>query len=467
MSGNRDYETLRARYNALFKPRDTTSRSGPSEEIRMSPLVSLKVKDTLEKQSPAPNASPLLPQVRLLGRSVNDQSPGIAAEEPILYNVNAPNSTFLCGSQGSGKSYTLNCLLENCLMKDSRYGLLKTPVAGVVFNYDSDLSNVTAETASLCSRGIRVRVLVSPSNYVALKKAYRSIRGAAKNLSVEKLLLGDADLNVSRMKRLMAFSDEEQNVPLYMEVMMEELRKMAISQRPFTFAEFEERKDAKGFKEGQASMLNMRLDLLKSFMNESLTSQEGLFKTHPGHLTIADLTDPFLDASTVCMLFDICLALFKQNRPSSGLVIGLDEAHRYLNKSTVADAFTESLVSTIRMQRHNATRVIIATQEPTISERLLDLRSISIVHHFNSPAWYTAIKDHLGGASALTTSVDEGKKMFETIVDLRVGESLVFSPSAYLREDKGQVMKLGSGFVKMQTRLREGVDAGRSEMASG
>ncbi|KAI7532856.1 glutathione degradosome, partial [Hortaea werneckii] len=307
MSGNRDYETLRARYNALFKPRDTTSRSGPSEEIRMSPLVSLKVKDTLEKQSSAPNAGPLLPQVRLLGRSVDDHPPSIAAEEPILYNVNAPNSTFLCGSHGSGKSYTLSCLLENCLMKD-------------------------------------------------------------------------ASMNVSRMKRLMAFSDEEQNVPLYMEVMMEELRRMAKSQRPFTVAEFEERKVAKGFKEGQASMLNMRLDLLKSFMNESHTSQEGLFKTEPGTLTIVDLTDPFLDASTVCMLFDICLALFKQNRPSSGLVIGLDEAHRYLNKSTAADAFTESLVSTIRMQRHNATRVIIATQEPTISERLLDLCSISIVH---------------------------------------------------------------------------------------
>ncbi|KAI7157488.1 hypothetical protein KC349_g5606 [Hortaea werneckii] len=437
-------KTLRARYNALFKPRDTTSRSGQSEEIRMSPLVSLKVKDTLEKQSPAPNAGPLLPQARLLGRSVNDHPPGIAAEEPILYNVNAPNSTFLCGSQGSGRSYTLSCLLENWLMKDARYGLLKTPVAGVVFNYDSDLSNITAETASLCSRGIKVRVLVSPSNYVALEKAYRSIRGAGKNLSVEKLLLGDADLNVSRMKRLMAFSDEEQNVPLYME-----------------------RKVAKGFKEGQTSMLNMRLDLLKSFMNESHTSQEGLFKTEPGTLTIVDLTDPFLDPATVCMLFDICLALFKQNRPSSGLVIGLDEAHRYLNKSTAADAFTESLVSTIRMQRHNATRVIIATQEPTISERLLDLCSIGIVHHFNSPAWYTAIKDHLGGASTLTTNPEEGKKMFETIMDLRVGKSLVFSPSSYSREDRGQVMKLGSGLVKMQTRLREGADAGRSEMASG
>ncbi|KAI6840164.1 hypothetical protein KC332_g2860 [Hortaea werneckii] len=467
MSGTPSFETLRARYNAFFKPRDTTSRSGQSEEIRMSPLVSLKVKDCLEKRSSTPNASALLPQARLLGRSVDGHPPGISTEEPILYNVDAPNSTFLCGSQGSGKSYTLSCLLESCLIKDDQYGSLDNAVAGVVFNYDADLSNVTAETASLCSRGIKVRVLISPSNYVALEEAYSVLVGASDNLVVQPLLLGDADLNVSRMKRLMAFSDEEQNVPLYMEVMIEQLRKMATSQRPFTMAEFEKRKEAQDFKEGQASMLNMRLNLLKSFMNESHTSQKGLFKTEPGTLTIVDLTDPFLDPATVCLLLDICLALFKQNRPSSGLVIGLDEAHRYLNKSTAAEAFTESLVSTIRMQRHNATRVIIATQEPTISERLLDLCSISIVHHFNSPAWYTAIKGHLGGASALTTSQDEGKKMFETIVDLRAGESLVFSPSSYLREDKGQVMKLGSGFVKMQTRLREGVDAGRSEMASG
>ncbi|KAI7161720.1 hypothetical protein KC343_g18844, partial [Hortaea werneckii] len=357
MSGTTDYDALRARYNAFFKPRDTTLRSGQSEEIRMSPLVSLKVKDALEKQSPTTNAIPLLPQARLLGRSVGDHQLDIKAEEPILYNVDAPNSTFLCGSQGSGKSYTLSCLLENCLMKDDQHGPLDNAVAGVVFNYDADLSNVTAEAASLCSRGMKVRVLISPSNYAALEKAYSDLEGASDNLVVQPLLLGNADLNVSRMKRLMALSDEGQNIPLYMEVMMEELRKMAISQRPFTIAEFERRRKAQDFKEGQDSMLKMRLNLLKSFMNKDHTSQEGLFKTEPDTLTVVDLTDPFLDPATVCMLLDICLTLFKQNRPSSGLVIGLDEAHRYLNKSSAADAFTESLVSTIRMQRHNATRV--------------------------------------------------------------------------------------------------------------
>src|SRR5688572_8761173 len=31
----------------------------------------------------------------------------------IFYNIAAPSSAFICGSQGSGKSHTLSCMLEN------------------------------------------------------------------------------------------------------------------------------------------------------------------------------------------------------------------------------------------------------------------------------------------------------------------------------------------------------------------
>jgi len=36
-------------------------------------------------------------------------------EKAIFLNTNAPWSAFICGSQGSGKSYTLSCMLENLL----------------------------------------------------------------------------------------------------------------------------------------------------------------------------------------------------------------------------------------------------------------------------------------------------------------------------------------------------------------
>jgi hypothetical protein len=62
-------------------------------------------------------------------------------EDPrVFFNISAPSSTFICGSQGSGKSHTLSCLLENCLMP-SDVNVLPMPLAGLVFHYDTFISD--------------------------------------------------------------------------------------------------------------------------------------------------------------------------------------------------------------------------------------------------------------------------------------------------------------------------------------
>ena len=73
--------------------------------------------------------------------------------------------------------------------------------------------------------------------------------------------------------------------------------------------------------------------------------------------------------------------------PSTSQIRGLTVYPQFMSDETTASAFTDSLLSVIRLQRHLATRVIIATQEPTISPKLLDLCSMTIVHRFTSPAW--------------------------------------------------------------------------------
>lgn len=105
-----------------------------------------------------------------------------------------------------------------------------------------------------------------------------------------------------------------------------------------------------------------------------------------------------------------------------------------------------------------AVRVIISTQEPTISTKLLDLCSVTIVHRFTSPDWLLALKKHLAGASKhtkadadgaleATSSSDAGVRplvlkgddhmsaLFSQIVSLRTGEALVFAPSAVIDVD--------------------------------
>lgn len=87
---------------------------------------------------------------------------------PQLYqNITAPWSAFICGSQGSGKSHTLSCTLENCLAQSSA-NVLPRPLTGIVFHYDhlsSDVGGTACEAAYLSSNPkIKVRVLCPPTN---------------------------------------------------------------------------------------------------------------------------------------------------------------------------------------------------------------------------------------------------------------------------------------------------------------
>lgn len=132
-------------------------------------------------------------------------------------------------------------------------------------------------------------------------------------------------------------------------------------------------------------------------------------------------------------------------------------------------------MSIIAQQRHLATRVIIATQEPTLSPRLLDLCNITIVHRFNSPAWCHTLRKHLAGTSLGEKKNESGLEIFREIVSLKTGEALVFCPKGMLDTitenpdqpiaAKTSLHELQSAYVKMQARKRVTADGGKSIMA--
>jgi len=146
-----------------------------------------------------------------------------------------------------------------------------------------------------------------------------------------------------------------------------------------------------------------------------------------------------------------------------------------MTNSTAANVFTETLLSVIRQQRHLATRIVIATQEPTISPKLLNLSSMTFVHRFTSPEWLNALKSHLAGASTIGAGSDRNlEEIFHAVVDLDPGEALLFSPSAMLRikeelDESGVVTKkaskLGMRYLKVRVRQRLTADGGRSILA--
>lgn len=104
-----------------------------------------------------------------------------------------------------------------------------------------------------------------------------------------------------------------------------------------------------------------------------------------------------------------------------------------MTDTTASKALTDSLLSIIRQQRHYGARVIISTQEPTISPHLIDLCSMTVIHRFTSPEWMRVLSQHVSITEHDTDNKnDAGGSLFHKILRLKTGEALIFAPSAVL-----------------------------------
>ncbi|KAB8290080.1 hypothetical protein EYC80_010406 [Monilinia laxa] len=398
----------------------------------------------------------ITPQYGLIGIEVGEEGCSVeAGHRLLLANLNMPWSAFICGSQGE----------------------LPSPLAGLIMHYDAFTSSNTSqlcEAVYLCSSGIPVTVMVSPSNIWSMKRLYGEIslhNNGGLPPRVVPLYLNEDQLDSSRILKLMAFDPNADNVPLYMGAVMSIIREIAMSGVKFTYTIFRQRLADVRWTAGQEIPLNMRLQMLDTFLAPSTktkimkpaAAEENIWSFQPGSLTIIDLSDPFMSTGDACCLFSICLSIFLENRGECGQVVVLDEAHKFLLQSGDAKVLTNELKSIIRQQRHTGTRVLIATQEPTLSPDLIDLANVTFVHRFQSPAWYSTLKKHLAGA--------DRDDLFHEIVALRTGEAFLFCPTARVVVDGNttkckQLDNLGGKRLRIRMRQRITTDGGKSIMAN-
>lgn len=168
----------------------------------------------------------------------------------------------------------------------------------------------------------KVRILVSPSNYHCLAELYQQIPG----VEVHPFKIHPEDLTISIILTLMAV-DSTQNPPLYMGTVTKILRQMATeSSSRFNYAKFRRQLSESGLDRKQVDFLEQRLDLLESFLD--LDGKTTRPKFNAGEITIIDLSCPFLDAGTACILFKIGMGIYLDSDPDNGKLIVLDEAHK-------------------------------------------------------------------------------------------------------------------------------------------
>lgn len=249
-----------------------------------------------------------------------------------------PFSAFICGVQGSGKSHTTSCILENAILASSHLGHLESPVSTLVFNYGEWSSggagfNISEATFLGASQPKfpghhvkKITVLYSPSN-PAIKKMYERL----PNVQMVPFLLKSEVLDIGALHTLMAV-DEKSTTPLYMAKVEAILRDIALKSADgfMNYLEFKRKLAEENFDSTQKNMLSMRMSLLESFLDLEGTAPVPDFK--PGEVTIIDLSDSFLTPSTACVLFKLGLELFLQSSAPGKMVV-LDEAHKVCDQT--------------------------------------------------------------------------------------------------------------------------------------
>ena len=305
------------------KPNASQSSNAVEQGIRQAPIVAANIVTEHYKE--------LVPQYGLLG-SLEEESETLT-DPQLFLNTNVPFSAFVCGVQGSGKSHTTSCILENSILASPHLGYLESPVSTLVFSYGEWSSggagfNISEATflgsphPKFPNQYVRkITVLYSPSN-PAIKRMYERL----PNVQMVPFRLKAKTLDIGALHSLMAV-DEKSTTPLYMVTVEAILWEIATKSADgsMDYAEFKRRIAEEKWDSTQSNMLKMRTNLLESFLDLDGTTSVPDFR--PGDITIIDLSDPFLTPSTACILFKLALEQFLQSSASGKMVV-LDEAHK-------------------------------------------------------------------------------------------------------------------------------------------
>ncbi|KDQ18207.1 hypothetical protein BOTBODRAFT_52993 [Botryobasidium botryosum FD-172 SS1] len=449
----------------LLRMKLSSESSGKSHENVTAPLFTRGVLDNGDAQE--------LRQYAVYGEMMSVHSQDFI-HKPVdnpsrLYvNMNAPFSAVVCGVQGSGKSHTVNVMLENALILERRIGVVEKSLSALVLHLgeggkhsapcEAAYQGVLAEEFRRLSPSVLpppVVVYCSPSSMKTMRAVYEPLTRTG-NVTVKPLKFDKRELDAESFLAMMAVEGTSETAPLYIRIILNILRTLGEDNYSYDAFVKELELEKRDFNPAQQTGLKQRLKLLQSFLKDDNNEAIEL-RFKPGQLTIIDLSDSFLDPTSACGLFEIITRQFVRADVGTGKILVLDEAHKYLGKS--GHGLKEALLYIIRQQRHFAMRVIISTQEPTvIPASILDLTTVTILHRFSARSWWNHLANHVS-----TQLTEEG---FNQVVNLQTGEALVIAPSGLVMlpspEDELAKRKLGRDYMVVKTRGRVTMDGGSS-----
>lgn len=168
-----------------------------------------------------------------------------------------------------------------------------------------------------------------------------------------------------------------------------------------TFAQLEQEIHDAGFPPATQRLAEDRLALARPYIDDAASLRSLL---RPGRMVIIDLRDEWIEREEALGLFVVMMRIFatsKHNDQDFNKLVVFDEAHKYITESELIG----QVVETIREMRHQATSVVIASQDPlSVPRAVIELTSILIMHRMTSPQWLKHLKTAITALGELSES---------------------------------------------------------------
>ena len=357
-------------------------------------------------------ATSMTPQYGLLGRS---------GSQSVAIDLTGCNTISLFGVQGFGKSYTLGVIAEMASAQAPGVNVLPSPLATVVFHFHkSDAyqpeyitsvqpNNKISEVDRLLSeygahpKGLDNMVLLVPAAKVeARQREYAGVR-------VEPIAFSSAELGAEAWKFLLgAYGNDS----LYIRQLVGIMRR---HRGGLTLDTLRQEIDDADLPRASRRIAEDRLALAEPYIDDGRRLGELL---RPGRTVIVDLRDEWIEKDEALGLFVVMMRIFASSQYAGhefNKLIVFDEAHKYISESSLIS----EVVETIREMRHQATSVVIASQDPlSVPRAIIELTSVLIMHRMTSPQWLK----HLRSAIASLGDVQD-----VAVTSLVPGEALVWA----------------------------------------
>lgn len=336
-------------------------------------------------------------------------------------DLNGCNTISLFGVQGFGKSYTLGVISEMATKLAAGINVLPAPLATVIFHYHKsdayapeyasavhpnqksrEIEILKAEYGGMPA-GLDDIVLLTPAAKVEER------RREFPSLEVRPIKFSSSELGAESWKFLLgAYGNDS----LYVRQMVGIMRQ---HRSGLTLDVFKREIANSGLPSASRTLADTRVGFAEPYIDDSARLSDLL---RPGRTVIVDLRDEWIEKDEALGLFVVMLRIFAASRfegRSFNKLVVFDEAHKYITESDLIG----QVVETIREMRHQATSVVIASQDPlSVPRAVVELTSILLMHRMSSPQWLK----HLKSAISALDDVTEGQ-----LATLKAGEALLWA----------------------------------------